>query len=286
MTGIGHHAAEPLRRGERALRLRRRLHRVHVVMIGAGMRRIPGEDLLECRLDLQRARRRPAVVRPELPRIDVHQRFGEQHLHVEIVREPARDLAHRVRVRLQHRAAVGRIERLCAGVPLRERADERLLDRRCVRRVLLGELQRLPGDLGPRLGHDGHVVVGADRQRHAPIARGADRIALGRGGERAGRLVVVERPEQPHALIEVSLRLGRRDRGRPVERAEVLKQLRAARPVREGLRRSGKVVRARSGRSASGRRLGGRRWRGSPATGRQRQGTGGPKRETTHGVRP
>src|SRR3954464_14167507 len=53
---------------------------------------------------------------------------------------------------------------------------------------------------------------------------------------------MVERPDEAHALIEVTLRLGRLRRHRAVEAAEPVVEPRALRPVCERLRRPRGVI--------------------------------------------
>ena len=147
-----------------------------------------------------------------------------------------RDRAHRVGKRGEHWSAVRWIERLRPGVTVTEGADEVLFDGRSRGCVLLCPVECVPRNLRTRFGHDRQVVVRADRQRDAPVAHRARRIERRGLGKRPRRLVVVEGPEQPHALIEIPLRLWRRGRDSAVKHPEAIENLRAARPVGDGLR--------------------------------------------------
>ena len=113
-----HHGSHTLGRSQRKLRMRGGFHRVDVVMVRPGMQRLALEHRLQRRLDLRRAGRRLAVQRPQLPGMGIHHRFGEQHLHVKIVRILACHFAHRIGVRGEHRAFVRRIRWLRGLVAL------------------------------------------------------------------------------------------------------------------------------------------------------------------------
>jgi len=66
-------------------------------------------------------------------------------------------------------------------------------------------LHRLPADTCTRLCHHRHVVIGAERQADAPEAHRALEIELGGAGEGAGGIIMVEGPEEAHALVEIGL---------------------------------------------------------------------------------
>ncbi len=104
VAGRRHGGRDRVGSAERPLGMRRRLDGVDVVVVRARMAGGAGEDLLERRHDLLRAGLRLPVARPEIPRPEHHQRLGEEHGGVEVVRMAARDLAHRIRV--------GAVERL------------------------------------------------------------------------------------------------------------------------------------------------------------------------------
>ena len=74
----------------------RSLDGVDVVVIRAAVIRIATQNTFEHRHDLERAFRRLAIERPELPRTQVHHAFGVERGGVEIVGIVFRQLAHRV----------------------------------------------------------------------------------------------------------------------------------------------------------------------------------------------
>src|SRR5262249_57205196 len=123
-----------------------------------------------------------------------------------------------------------------------ERLEEGTLDGGCRARVRACRAQSFEGDAHAHGIDAGEVVVGPHGQRHAPVTGGAVRIELRRLRERAGRLVVVEGPQQAHALIEV--RLGWRGAAADgaMELPEALEELRALRP-RLNAGGGGRVVR-------------------------------------------
>ena len=211
-------------------------------MVGAGMLRVLRQHLAQRGEDGRGAEPGLAVGGPQLPGIGVHQPLGEHRLDVHVVREAAGDILHGGDVGGEERGAVRRVERPGAVEAFRQGRDQRLLDRARRGRVGLRLAERLPAGAGARLRHDRHVVIGPEGQRDAPIAGRALWIELGRFGEGAGRLVMVEGPEQAHALVEIFLRFRRGGGDRPVEGAEAVEQLGAFRPVRDGGARRRRMV--------------------------------------------
>ena len=134
-------------------------------------------------------------------------------------------------------------------------SDTSARDRRRASGVLRRLLQGLPGNRRPRLGHHRQVVVRAHSERDAPVAHRALRIELCRFRERARRLVVVERPEKPHSLIEISLRRRRIGADRAVEVAQSVEHPSALGPLRQGQRQPARSM----GLGRAEKRLVGRR---------------------------
>ena len=195
-----------------------------VVVVGARMHGIALQDRLEHGHDLERVRPRLAVGRPELPRMEVHEALGVHRRRVEVVGVPRRERLHRRRVVARELRLVGRGG--IRDVTHRQRLHVRALVLGSAR----GKRQRLL-DLGAGLLQPiglGRlvVVVGAERERHAPVRHRGFRIELGRALERAERLLVVEAEEQRQALVEVLLRLGARSLDRVAVRAHPAEQLR------------------------------------------------------------
>jgi len=87
--------------------MRRRLDRVDVVVVGAGVVRAAPEDRLEDRDDLLCPFLRLAVEGPQVPGAQIHQTLGEQRRGVQVVGVAPRDLPHR--------SGVGTVERAPAG---------------------------------------------------------------------------------------------------------------------------------------------------------------------------
>ena len=183
VAGRRHHPGQALRRDGGLAGIRRGFHDVNVVVVGAGVAGVTAQHAFEPGDDLGGAGHRLARGRPQLPGVDVHLALGAQGLHVEIVGIARGDLAHGRGIGREHRAEVGGVERLGARVARRQRLDQRLLDGRGVRGVLLRLVQGVEGDAGARLDHRRHVVVRSDGERHAPVTGGAGRVELGCLGE-------------------------------------------------------------------------------------------------------
>jgi hypothetical protein len=255
MPGGRHHAGEPFRRRDPLARFGGGFHRVNIIVIGAGVMRVFREHAFEDGDDFLRPRGRLAVQCPKLPGVEVHQRLGGHHLDIAIVREALGDGFHRVGIGSEDWSFGGRVERLRIRVALRDRVDQRPLDRRRLACMHLRLLQRLPGDCGSRRRHHRQVIVGADGQRDAPPAHRALRIERCRFGEGTRRLVVVEGPEEAHTLIEKSQRLRRIGADRAVEIAQAAKQLGQLGPLFRRLRYTARRLRRRGAeRRRAGRR--------------------------------
>ena len=259
VPGRGHQPRQALRRGHRALRTARGLDRVDVVVVRAGVLGVARQHRLQRGDDLLGSWSRLAVQGPELPRVHVHQRLGEEDLHVVVLRVRAGHVAHRGGVGLVRRLLRGRIERLGPLVARGQRGDQRLLDRTGTGGTLAGGLQRVPGRLRA-VGQHRHVVVGAEGPGDAPEAGRAAGVELGGAGERARRLVVVEAVGQAQALVEVALRLGR---GRPHRAGQGSEVVEPLRPLGEGEHRGGHGRRGWRLRRGGGGGLG---WRGRGAS--------------------
>ena len=200
VAGAGHEIAEPLRARQGALRVRRGLDGVDVIVVGAGVIGVPIEHRLQRGHDLQRARRGLSRLRPEAPGAQIHQGFGEERGGVEIVGICGAERAHRIGVGLVARSPL-------AGPGLvahRERVDVVPLG---VTRALQSGHGTLDGARGGPLARGGErrVDVGAERQGHAPVGHGEIRIEARGLLEGAPRLVVVEGVDEAQALIEVAL---------------------------------------------------------------------------------
>jgi hypothetical protein len=152
--------------------------------------------------DLLRARLRRALGRPEIPRPEVHHRVREERGSLEVAGESLRDVAHGVGVRTVEALALGGGVQ---GVTLGERVDERALRGSRGR----GQSLRLLDGLARAflaLGIGGVVVVRPLGDREAPVAHRACGIESRSLAERPLRLVMVERVDEPQALIEPPLR--------------------------------------------------------------------------------
>ena len=171
------------------------------------MIRITLEDRLEPPLDDEGAGNRLPGGRPQPPGVHGHLGFCSHDLDVVIVRKARRDAFHRLRVGSEQRIPGARARRLRTRVTRRQRLDQRPLNRRGAGGVRARLPQRLKGEPHAHLIHAGQVVVRPHGQRDAPVAGRAVRVECGGLCERAGRLIVVERPQEAHALIEVRLRL-------------------------------------------------------------------------------
>ncbi len=211
MTRHGNQCLETSRRRERPLGLPRGLDGVDVVVVGAGVHRVALQDRLERRHDLGRALGRRPVRLPELPGAQVHARLGVQRRRVEIVRIPLGERFHRrVVVARELRLVGGRI----GGVADREGLDVGPLVGGRGGREREGLLDFDPRLLQAFFRRSGVVVVGAEREGHAPVRHRRFRIEIRRARERPDRFFVVEAEEEHHPLIEVLLRFGARRRDR------------------------------------------------------------------------
>ena len=98
VAGERHERFEARRARQRVLGPGRRFERVDVVMVGADVKGIAAQHGFENRDERFCALLRLAVVRPELPRVQIHQALGVQRGRVEIVWILARQIAHGVSV--------------------------------------------------------------------------------------------------------------------------------------------------------------------------------------------
>lgn len=187
--------------------------------------RVEGEDGLEGRHELLRARLRRPLGRPEVPGPQVRERLGEEGAHVGVLRVGGPHPAHRVGVRLLEGLAVLGLRHGVAG---RERLDQGLLDGPGLRRRGPRPGERLPRRLRPLLRHHGVVDVGAVRVGDAPPGHRAAGVEGARVSEGPDGLVVVERVEEGEALVEVALRFRGRRRHRPHVRPEAVVEWRGS----------------------------------------------------------
>ena len=201
MAGGGRKLWEPLSARECASGVGRRFDGVNVIVIGADVIRMLRDDALERRDNFGRAGNGLAVERPELPRMQIHHRFGEQRAGVGVVRIFARDLAHRVRVGkllgVGH-LAVGRVAH-------RERVDIFALGLARVRFERL-RLRDCRVRHFAAIGVLGLVDIRPERKRDSPVRHRHIGIVLRGLSERVGRLVEIERVNESQSLIEELLR--------------------------------------------------------------------------------
>ena len=232
MARIGHEVAQPVAGAQRTLRERRHLHQMDVEVQQAGMipaRRDVAEGAFQHldRLLRAGARRRLAGLEvPHLPRRLVHDRLGIDRAQVEIVRMGAEQLAH-----LDGEGLVpGRLvlDHLALRVARRQRADQRLLDRRGVGRGSQGALHGVVRGFerallaGRIVAVPGQVVVRAGGVGDAPVRHGAAGIGLERLLETLDRFGMVEAVEPVQSAIEPELRLRRRGRDDALVGAEIV----------------------------------------------------------------
>ena len=87
-----------IRIGQRPLRMRRRLHRVHVEVHRPDVVGVAAENAFESRDDLVGAWSRSSIRIPEFPGAQVHQAVGEQRGGIEVIGIFTAEFAHCVRV--------------------------------------------------------------------------------------------------------------------------------------------------------------------------------------------
>ena len=204
---------------------------------------VPSDDALEGLDDLLGARMRRAIGCPQVPRPEVHHGVGEERRGLQVVGKLPCDVPHRV--------GVGAVEGLALGRGIGRVAFRQRLDQRALRRPRAsGEALRLTrGAPGLRLtiGVRRVVVVRALRDGDTPEAHRTLRIQARRLSERLLRLVVVERVDQPQALIEPALRVGRSRRDPVRVAAERIVEHRTAVRCVLSVRHVGLLRRARLG---------------------------------------
>ena len=186
--------------------MRRRLDGVDVVVVGARMVGVAGQDLLQIADDLRGPGLFRPVAGPVIPGVQVHEAFHVEGQDVVVVGEARGDLLHRGRVGGVERVLPLGIGGRRVAIALRHRVDQGALH---VARSRL-ERDRLLGGVegGARALRDsGQVDVGPEAEGHAPGAHRACRIQPRGLLERALRLFQVEAPHEAHALVEVALRL-------------------------------------------------------------------------------
>ena len=201
MSGTGHQRRQPFGARQRPLGVHR-LYGVDIQVTPAGMFRIARQHALEARQQQRGPRARPAIRLPVVPRREVHQRVGVQHLHFIVTRRACRERADALRPRGVQRGAV-RLRH--GGIAHRQRLDQRPFPRRHA-----GRRPTRARDGTKRLHARGRIHGGVDvraqRIGGAPRAHRTAGVDLLGGLEGADGLVVVEPPQQPQPLIEVLLR--------------------------------------------------------------------------------
>lgn len=229
MAGARHLRRQRACCGQRLVRLGRRFHRVDVVVRCPGVFGIALQHAFERREHRGRALLGPGAADfPVVPRRQVHQRFGVQHLDIVVVREAARGVGHRVGIRLVERRAV--LRRL-GLVALGHGTDQRLFG--CTGAA--GELDRLRCRRRcrcDRFREHRRIDVGTEDQGLAPEAHRAIGIELLCGAEGARGLGMIETVGKPQPLVEVSLRLGVGGAHLHVQGAEIVVERRHARTRR------------------------------------------------------
>ena len=140
---------------------------------------------------------------------------------------------------LLHRVGVGTIQGLAITLAVGRVAQRQGIDERAFAgRRATGRLQCLPDrgvGLPTVLLRHGRIEIGAQRDRFPPIRHRKLGIEPRGFAERANRLGVVERIQEPQPLIEEALRSRHRGRDRHVQRPEPVE----LRGDRHGLRRLG-----------------------------------------------
>ena len=216
MAGGRNKRFEALGAVERAFRRQRRFRRVNVVMIRADVFGIARQHGFERPDDVERAFRRCAGCRPELPRMEIHQALGVERRGIEIVRILFDQRPHRVLVLNGERLQVGfRIVRIA----LAERRHVGALVVRCAIGKLQGALHRFIRRL-LTIGIDVLIDVRSERQRDSPLRHRRRRIELGGSRERSDRLFVIERVDERQPLIEELLRVRARRLNRVMDAGE------------------------------------------------------------------
>ena len=141
--------------------------------------------------------------------MNVHHGLGIQRLYVKVIWKAMSHSAHGGSVCAEDRSGSLWIERLRVWIALRQSGDERLFNRRCGTGQTLSTLRRLQCNLCSRFRQHQHVVVWAHCQRDTPGADCAGGIEFKCMRKGSCRFIVIERPEKPHALVEIALGLWR-----------------------------------------------------------------------------
>jgi len=220
VSGRGCQVGQPVGVGLGPLRLAGLLDGVDVQVNGAYVIRIEAQGLLQGGDDLRGPGPLLAVGEPEVPGVQVHQRFGGQGENGRIFRIAGGDDPHRVGVRLVQSGAIVGLHRLIA---FEQSRGQCLFERTGSARQIAGPGRQVVGP-GGVAGIHGGVDVGAEHQRAPPVAHAAIRIVQRGFGEGEIGGSVIEREGEREALIEVALR-GRGPGGdRQVQIAEAVEQ--------------------------------------------------------------
>jgi|RhiMethySRZTD1v2_1073278.scaffolds.fasta_scaffold00226_50 hypothetical protein len=178
-----------------------RLDEVNVVVQRASMIGKPRNRPLERLEDARRLRLRCTVLLPVVPRHRVHRGVGVQRLDIRIV--------GKLRCHLLHRCGVGAIQCRAIASTFRRIAHRQGLDERTLTGA--GTRSGGPGRLDRDIRRPAvvtrhrRVEIGTKRERLAPIRHRQRRIQARGFAKRADRLGVIERIQQPNALIEEPL---------------------------------------------------------------------------------
>ena len=142
-----HQPPQPVRARPCLLRMRRRLHQVDPVVVGAGVRRCLRERAREQRADLRGPRACAAILRPPVVRVQVQQRLRGERGDVGVARIGAGEGVHAQRIRLlvDSRGIVGeRMPRRQCVDRARDRGGPRVRRVRARGRARLARAPRRP----------------------------------------------------------------------------------------------------------------------------------------------
>ncbi len=201
MAGGRHQRTQSIRAPLGAIGIVGRFDQMNVVVQRTGVIGIPRDRPLERIEDACRLRLRGAILLPVVPRHRVHRRVGIQRLDVGVVRILPCHRLHGGGIRAIQRRPIAHA---CRRVARRQRLDQRPLAGSDLRRRGTRGLDRCVRRAAVVGGHR-RIEIRTERQRLAPIRHRQRRIEPCCLTERADRFSVIERIQQPHALIEEPL---------------------------------------------------------------------------------
>ena len=184
---------------------------MNVKVIGAGMVWCVGHGAFEDAEDLEHAPLGSAFGRPQIPGLQVHQRFGEECSDVGIIRELMPGLFHGVSIGLiERRPVFGNGQ----GIALGDRFDQSAFHGGFVVQCGNSLLRGVVREAALFLAHFRVVDMESARVSRPPPCHCAGGINFGSAFERANGFVVVVAVEELDPLVETPLRLGRCGRHR------------------------------------------------------------------------